>query len=53
MRQSFMYEKADEKGQRTLDYSALINEKENQIVQLEKKISGMEGRHRIFDQRIR
>lgn len=53
MRQNFFYEKTNEKGTRVLDYAALINEKENQVVELEKKITNIEGHFRMKDQRIR
>lgn len=53
MRQSFFYEKADGKGNRVLDYASLINDKENQVVELEKKITILEGKHRMNDFRMR
>ena len=53
MRQTFVYDKADEKGHRVLDYSALINSKENQVVELEKKITVLEGKQRMSDFRMR
>jgi hypothetical protein len=31
----------DENGERVLDYSNLLNEKENQIIELEKKIQNL------------
>ena len=34
-----MYERGEDKGARTMDYAALINEKENQVAELEKKIT--------------
>jgi hypothetical protein len=36
----------DEKGERTLDYTNILNEKENQIIELEKKIQNYEERLR-------
>lgn len=33
-------------GERTLDYSGILNEKENQLVELEKKINNLEERLR-------
>ena len=53
MRQSFVYERGEDKGARTMDYNALINEKENQVAQLEKKITTLEGKHRMEDHRMR
>jgi hypothetical protein len=40
------YSVKDSNGERVLDYSTLLNEKENQIVELEKKIQNLEDRLR-------
>lgn len=51
MRQSFLYSGRGTDGAvRTLDYNALINEKENQVVHLEKKIAHLEAKLRIKEQ---
>ena len=42
MRRRCEYSVKDQNGMRTFDYSNLLNEKENQIVELEKKISNLE-----------
>lgn len=36
----------DERGERVLDYTNILNEKENQIIELEKKIQNYEERLR-------
>lgn len=38
-------------GQRTMDYTGILNEKENQIVELEKKIQNLEERLRRASKR--
>lgn len=43
----------DERGERFLDYTGLLNEKEVQIVELEKKIQNLEERLRRASQRER
>lgn len=35
-----------------MDYAALISEKENQVVELEKKVTTFEGKQRMSDYRI-
>lgn len=40
------YSVKDSNGERVLDYSVLLNEKENQVVELEKKIQNLEDRLR-------
>lgn len=40
------YTVKDGTGERVLDYSTLLNEKENQVVELEKKIQNLEDRLR-------
>jgi chromosome segregation ATPase len=43
--------KDTEGGQRTMDYTGILNEKENQIVELEKKIQNLEERLRRASKR--
>jgi hypothetical protein len=40
-----------EGGHRTMDYTGILNEKENQIVELEKKIQNLEERLRRASKR--
>jgi hypothetical protein len=40
------YSVKDSNGERVLDYSTLLNEKENQVVELEKKIQNIEDKLR-------
>lgn len=52
MRQSFLYTGKNSDGSvRTLDYNALINQKQNQIVHLERKIAHLEAQLRMKDLR--
>lgn len=46
LRRRINYSVKDSNGERVLDYSGLLNEKENQIVELEKKIQNLEERLR-------
>jgi hypothetical protein len=43
--------KDQEGGHRTMDYTGILNEKENQIVELEKKIQNLEERLRRSSKR--
>jgi len=43
--------KDQEGGLRTMDYTGILNEKENQIVELEKKIQNLEERLRRASKR--
>lgn len=43
--------KDQEGGSRTMDYTGILNEKENQIVELEKKIQNLEERLRRASKR--
>lgn len=46
-----MFNVKDRQGERVLDYTGLLNEKENQIVELEKKIQNLEERLRRASKR--
>ena len=46
LKRSINYTVKDSKGERVLDYSSLLSEKENQVVELEKKIQNLEDRLR-------
>jgi chromosome segregation ATPase len=46
MKRSINYSVKDSKGERVLDYASLLSEKENQVVELEKKIQNLEERLR-------
>ncbi len=44
MKRNILYTDNNVNGQRVLDYSNILNEKETQIVELEKKINNLEAR---------
>ena len=51
MKRKINYSVKDGDGSRFLDYTNLLNEKENQIIELEKKINNLEERLRRASQR--
>ena len=52
MRQKIIFEAPDrEGGTRKLDYTIVLSEKENQVIELEKKIDNLQERLRRYSQR--
>ena len=52
MKQRIIFEAPDRQGgTRKLDYGMILNEKENQVIELEKKIDNLEERLRRCSQR--